>query len=710
MYVRKRELSTTDPAYVRWTQWIFLQLFKHGLAYQSEASVNWCPELGTVLANEEVINGLSERGNHKVIRQPLRQWMLKITAFADVLNADLATLQWPEGTRSAQYQWIGKSHGVTVQFPLLIPDGVAPKSIDVFTTRLDTLYGVTYLGLAPEYSGLKEIVTPEQAAAVDAYVQEVQSKSDVDRSTSPKSGAFTGAYAMHPLTGEKIPIWVADYVLGEYGTGAVMGVPAHDQRDFDFATVTGIDVKQVVFPFDSKESALPYIGEGVLGNCSAELIGRKSTECKNDILEKLKFMGLGHVKVAYRLRDWIFSRQRYWGEPIPIYYPIKMKSHHTDPRDPDAEYEIQYDQPIPVPEDELPVQLPNMSNFASANDPQGCLAGAIHWRFFQKNGEWFARETNTMPQWAGSCWYYLRFADPTCSDKLLSDETQAWLPVDLYIGGQEHAVLHLLYARFWHKFLHQIGAIKSPEPFTKLVHQGVITGENGEKMSKSLGNVVNPDDVVEKYGADALRLYEMFMGPIEAMKPWQISQIKGVVRFRERVYQLMLREVSHDLPRVVENEMNKTIVKVTADMENLSFNTAISQLMIFSNYLVTCTGPLPKKALETLTLLLAPIAPHVAEECWELLGHKNSLARHPWPVPTRPIDEEPELVKYVVSIDGKKRALMEVSKSTSRSDAIAQAMKLHEIAPKIESERIKDVIYVANRVINIVTERNITTK
>ena len=487
-YDWEKEVATTDIGYVKWTQWIFLQLFKKGLAKQSEVSVNWCPKLGTVLANEEVIDGLSERGDHPVIRLPLRQWVLKITEYADRLEKGLEGLDWPAGTMTAQEQWIGKSEGTEIMFDV---KGMENEKVTVFTTRADTLFGVTYVTLAPEHPLVSQITTPEQKDEVDAYVTATASRSDLDRSSNKeKTGVFTGGYAIHPFTKEEIPIWIGDYVLGSYGTGAVMAVPAHDERDFEFASKFGLDVKWVVEPKKegeevSKEEA--YTQHGVSAN-SGEFDGMKTEKAKKAITSKLAEMGAGGSKITYKLRDWVFSRQRYWGEPIPIYFPVEfpegVDASAADPKQDDCEHTIRFDTPIPVDEADLPLKLPEMDNFLPGDDPAGCLARAKDWRYFQKDGQWFARETNTMPQWAGSCWYYFRFLDPKNDQAAFSPELdEDWMPVDLYVGGAEHAVLHLLYARFWHQVLYDLGYTKHPEPFQKLIHQGMILGSDGEKVS-----------------------------------------------------------------------------------------------------------------------------------------------------------------------------------------------------------------------------------
>ena len=699
-YDWSRELSTTDDDYVRWTQWIFLQLYKAGLAEQSEVSVNWCPALGTVLSNEEVIDGLSERGNHPVIRQPLRQWVFKITKYADKLEAGLEGMDWPEGTLVAQKRWIGRSSGASIKFKIEGSD----KEVEVFTTRADTLMGVTYVVLAPELDLVKQITTPDHAAAVNEYVQRTASKSDLERTSTGKdrgkTGVPLGAVAIHPLSGERIPVWAADYVLAGYGTGAVMAVPAHDERDFEFAAVHGLQVKQVVFAADGSEVSLPFTQEGVLRN-SGSFDGLSSTDARKTVTEALSSIGAGGERVTYKLRDWVFSRQRYWGEPIPIYFPVTVEGGGDPRQDP---HTIHFDQPIPVDESELPLRLPEMVDFQPGDDPAGCLARAKDWRFFNRDGRWFARETNTMPQWAGSCWYYLRFTDPKNSEQIFGSEGASWLPVDLYVGGQEHAVLHLLYARFWHKVLHDLGILDHSEPFLKLVHQGMILGSDGEKMSKSRGNVINPDDVVREHGADALRLYEMFMGPLEATKPWQTSQLQGVVRFRDRVYGLVNGAVSEDpVEGTLLREMHKTIKKVTADIASMNFNTAISCLMIFTNTLTSLKGPVPREALRTLVHLLSPFAPHLAEECWMQLGFANDkgITYEPWPRFEEELCVDTTAV-IAVQINGKVRAKIEMEKDLPESEAISLALQQQGVTKFTEGKAIKKTIYVPGRILNLV--------
>jgi len=715
-----REVATTDEDYTRWTQWIFLQLFSKGLAQQSEVLVNWCPALGTVLANEEVIDGLSERGSHPVKRIPLRQWVLKITEYADELAAGLEDVQWPEGTKQAQKQWIGRSVGASVDFAA--GDG---EKISVFTTRPDTLMGVSYVVLAPEHPLVQKLTTEDHQAAVEAYVEAAASKSDMDRTanTKTKSGVFTGSVAVHPLTGEEVPVWVADYVLGGYGTGAVMAVPAHDERDFEFAKAFDLPIRVVVNP-STDGGAAPeavdleeaFSGQGVAVNSGEGLDGLATADMHQAVLQKLEEAGAGGAQVTYKLRDWVFSRQRYWGEPIPIYFPVEMEDTSGDPRNGDA-HEILFDQPIPVADEDLPLRLPEMDRFEPGDDPQGCLARAVDWRYFEKDGKWFARETNTMPQWAGSCWYYMRFADPKNKDFAIGPKAdEAWLPVDLYVGGQEHAVLHLLYARFWHMVLHELGYTQHPEPFQKLVHQGMILGSDGEKMSKSRGNVVNPDDIVRDYGADALRLYEMFMGPLEATKPWQTSQVTGVVRFRDRVYALCKRfaeareggEEEAAMDRDTERAMHKCIKKVTEDVDALSFNTAISAMMVLSNTLASlkpAEAPVPKEALKNLVLLLAPFAPHVAEECWQLLGAESgtTLTYEAWPQFSEELCKD-DTVTMAVQVNGKVRGTIDLAVDADEAAALEAAYAQEKVTKFTEGKEIKKVIYRPGKILNIVAK------
>jgi len=704
-----REIATTDVEYVKWTQWIFLQLYKTGLAEQSSVSVNWCPALGTVLANEEVINGLSERGDHPVTRLPLRQWVLKITDYADRLEAGLDGLDWPSGTLTSQQQWIGKSEGCNIEFDV---DGLDGEKITVFTTRADTLMGVTYVTLAPEHPLVSSVASPEQKDEVDAYVEATSSRSDLDRTAAKeKTGVFTGGYAIHPITGDKVPIWVGDYVLGSYGTGAVMAVPAHDERDFEFAAKYDLDIKWVVKPKKGEASTdEAFTTNGVAVN-SGEFDGMTTTTCKKEVTKKLESIEKGGAKITYKLRDWVFSRQRYWGEPIPIYFPVDfpegVNPEEADPKEDGCEHTIRFDQPIPVDEADLPLKLPEMEDFAPGDDPAGCLARAKDWRYFQKDGKWFARETNTMPQWAGSCWYYFRFLDPKNSEAAFSPKLdEDWMPVDLYVGGSEHAVLHLLYARFWHQVLFDLGYTKHAEPFQKLVHQGMILGSDGEKMSKSRGNVVNPDDIVDKQGADALRLYEMFMGPLEAVKPWQTEQVAGVVRFQNKLYNVVksasekgCTEMSEETTKI----LHKTMKKVTEDIDSMSFNTAISAMMVLTNHLQTLKENVPVEAAEKLALMVSPFAPHLGEECWSILGNEDSLAYHEW------IEYDEELcvdntIKMGVQVNGKVRGEIEIPKDADQDLAMEEAKKQSRVSAQLEGKDIKKIIFVPGRILNIVAK------
>ena len=699
-YDWSREIDTTDPGYVRFTQWIFLVLFRRGLAFQSEIPVNWCEELGTVLANEEVIDGKSERGSYPVVRLPLRQWQLRITAYADRLAGDFEGLDWPD-TKQKQINWIGRSEGTEIDFGVEGHDG----RLRVFTTRPDTLYGCTYMVLAPEHPLVGKLATPAQRALVAKYVEETSRKSEFDRTelTKVKTGVDTGAFAIHPLTGARLPIWIADYVLASYGTGAVMAVPAHDERDFEFAKRYHLPVVEVITSDGKTHDDLPaaYTGEGLTVH-SGPFSGIPSSEAKAKITDRLIEQGRGERKVNYKLRDWVFSRQRYWGEPIPIYFPVDVEDPKGDPRRGDA-HTIRYEEPIAVDDGDLPVLLPDLADFKPSGDPAGPLARATDWRFFQKNGRWYARETNTMPQWAGSCWYYLRFLDPRNRDRLFDPKTyDDWMPVDLYIGGSEHGVLHLLYARFWHKVLFDEGVVKDREPFMKLVHQGTILGEDNQKMAKQRGNVINPDDVVREHGADALRLYEMFMGPLEQVKPWQMSGIQGVRRFLDRAHAVATRELGGSIDKETRKLVHKTIRKVTSDIENLRFNTAVSAMMILTRELADKT-PVPREGVEALVLLLSPFAPHLGEELWQRLGHATSLAYEPWPA----YDEElcrDELVEIAVQVKGRVRGRIRVAPDAPEDEARRLAEGEENVKQHIAGRTIKKFVYVPGKIVNFIVE------
>jgi leucyl-tRNA synthetase len=682
-----REINTTDPNYYKWTQWIFLKLYERGLAYIDEVPVNWCPALGTVLANEEVINGRSERGGHPVERRPMKQWMLRITAYADRLLEDLEELDWPESIKEMQRNWIGRSEGAEITFRI---DG-HDETFTVFTTRPDTLFGATYAVLAPEHKLVDIITTSEQKEAVDAYREVVKRKSDLERTdlAKEKTGVFTGAYAINPASGEKMPIWIADYVLISYGTGAIMAVPAHDQRDYEFAKTYGLPIKQVVAGGDLSKEA--YAGDGEHIN-SGFLNGLNKEQAIQAMIQWLEEQGYGQKKVTYRLRDWLFSRQRYWGEPIPII-------HWEDGT------------MTTIPESELPLVLPKTDEIRPSGTGESPLANIKDWVEVvdKETGKRGRRETNTMPQWAGSCWYYLRFIDPHNPEQLADPEKlKEWLPVDLYVGGAEHAVLHLLYARFWHKFLYDLGVVPTKEPFQKLFNQGMILGENNEKMSKSKGNVVNPDDIVENYGADTLRLYEMFMGPLEASIAWSTSGLDGARRFLDRVWRLFVTDDGQLNPRIqdhaksnsLERVYHQTVKKVTEDYEQLRFNTAISQLMVFINEAYK-TEYLPKAFMEGFVKLIYPITPHIGEELWEKLGHTNTITYEPWPEydETKLTQDE---IEIAIQINGKLKTRTNIPANADKDQMEQIALQLPEIQEQLEGKQIKKIISVPGRLVNIV--------
>lgn len=680
-----REINTTDPGYYKWTQWIFLQLYKKGLAYVDEVPVNWCPALGTVLANEEVIDGKSERGGHPVERRPMKQWMLKITAYADRLLEDLEELDWPESIKDMQRNWIGRSEGAEVTFGI---EG-HEETFTVFTTRPDTLFGATYAVLAPEHPFVEKITTADQKEAVERYLDQVKSKSDLERTdlAKDKTGVFTGAHAINPVNGEKMPIWIADYVLMSYGTGAIMAVPAHDERDYEFAKKFELPIKEVVAGGDVDKEA--YTGDGEHVN-SDFLNGLNKEEAIEKMIQWLEEKGIGTKKVTYRLRDWLFSRQRYWGEPIPII-------HWEDGT------------MSTVPEEELPLVLPETTEIKPSGTGESPLANIDDWVNVvdPETGKKGRRETNTMPQWAGSCWYYLRFIDPN-NDEALADpeKLKQWLPVDIYIGGAEHAVLHLLYARFWHKVLYDLGVVPTKEPFQKLYNQGMILGENNEKMSKSKGNVVNPDEIVESHGADTLRLYEMFMGPLDASIAWSTTGLDGARRFLDRIWRLLVQENEELSDKITDsgNELEKvyhqTVKKVTEDYGNLHFNTAISQMMVFINEAYKAET-LPKEYVEGFVKLLAPIAPHLAEELWEKLGHEGSISYEAWPTfdETKLVDDE---VEIVIQVNGKVKAKLMISKEATKEEMEQIAMNEEKVQEQINGKTVRKVIAVPGKLVNIV--------
>ena len=743
-YDWQREINTTDPDYYKWTQWIFLQLYEKGLAYQSEEPVWWCEELGTVLANEEVIDGKSERGGYPCERVPMRQWVLKITEYADRLLEGLEDLDWPESTKEMQRNWIGRSEGANVHFDLVGVD----DALEVYTTRPDTLFGATYMVLAPEHELLDEITTDEHREDVDEYCRQALRKSERKRQQQgDKTGVFTGGHAVNPVNGEEIPIWVADYVLVSYGTGAIMAVPAHDERDYAFANKYDLPIREVVEGGDIDEEA--YTGDGPhvhSANEAVSLNGLYNEEAKEAITEWLDEEEKGERTVNYQLQDWLFSRQRYWGEPFPIVFT-------EDGED------------KPVPEEELPVTLPDIDTFQPSGTPEGPLATIEDWRETTdpETGEPVTRETNTMPQWAGSCWYYLRFIDPDNDEQLVDPEKEKyWMPVDLYVGGSEHAVLHLLYARFWHKVLYDAGVVSTKEPFQTLVHQGMILGETeytayrddagdfvsaeqvdddadltpmpvddgdvekdgdvfvladrpevqvdarSHKMSKSRGNVINPDDVVDEYGADTLRLYEMFMGPLEQDKPWSTDDMEGVHRFLNRIWRLVVDAdssglaVSDEEPdREQLRTLHRTIKKVTEDIEARDFNTAIAAMMEFVNA-ANKWDALPRQVGTPFVLLLSPFAPHLAEELWARLGHDQSLAHTDWPA----YDDElirREVVEMPVQVDGTVRATIEVAADAEEAEVIAAAKEAENVARHLDDEDLQREIYVPGQIVNFVT-------
>ncbi len=725
-YDWEREVNTTDPAYFKWTQWIFLQLYGSWfnmttnraeplstypgedadsvrLAYVSEAPVNWCPALGTVLANEEVIDGKSEVGGHPVERRPMQQWMLRITAYAQRLIEELDGLDWPESIKVHQRNWIGRSEGANVKFHI----ADTSTSIEVFTTRPDTLYGSTYMVLAPEHPLVEQITAPEQHKAVAAYRASVASKSDLERTdlAKDKSGVWTGAHAVNPVSGESVPVWIADYVMMGYGTGAIMAVPAHDERDWEFAKKFALPIREVV-------ASEPRIGLGTKSACDAEplecfagegyavnsgpLDGLSTAEAKAEIATRLEAHGFGKKTVTYKLRDWLFSRQRYWGEPFPI---VWEGGKHR-----------------PLSTSELPVIPPELADFKPTGTPEGPLTKALDWVRYSETA---SRETNTMPQWAGSCWYYLRYMDAKNPERFVGEDAERyWMNggkpggVDLYVGGTEHAVLHLLYARFWHKVLFDLGHVSTPEPFQKLVNQGLILGEDGVKMSKSRGNVVNPDDVITEYSADSLRLYEMFMGPLEATKPWSMSGVEGVFRFLARVWRLAMEENQagewvlspslQDVPmtKAIAKVVHATIKKVTGDIEALSFNTAISQMMICTKEL-TAAQTRPLAAVRLLLQVLTPFAPHLAEELWARLGGTTLLADTTWPSydPAFLVEDE---IEMPVQVNGKLREVIVVAKTATNEEIEDIAKAAPKVAESLAGKTVKKLIIVPGRLVNIV--------
>jgi leucyl-tRNA synthetase len=724
-----REVDTTDPNYYKWTQWIFLRMFNsyfdekeqkakpieelaipaglsdaekrkyiddHRLAYEAEMPVNWCPALGTVLANEEVVGGVSERGGHPVIRKLMRQWLLRITEYAERLLEDLAEVDWPESIKEMQRNWIGKSIGAEVDFKV---DGF-DETIRVFTTRPDTLFGATYMVLAPEHPLVDVITTKDKKDAAKKYREEATRKSDLDRTdlAKEKTGVFTCAFATNPVNDQKIPIWISDYVLISYGTGAIMAVPAHDDRDFEFAKKFNLAIIQVVEPEDPeqtklvKEGKLCFTGDGTAIN-SGQYTGLKTPDFKERITNSLEQKGLGKKAINYKLRDWLFSRQRYWGEPIPLVHCDKCGI-------------------VSLPESALPLVLPQMRDYTPPATGEPPLAKATEWlkTTCPKCGGPAKRETNTMPQWAGSCWYYLRYIDPNNTNRCCdSTKEKYWMPVDIYIGGAEHAVLHLLYSRFWHKFLFDLGFVSTKEPFKKLINQGMILGEDGQKMSKSRGNVVNPDKVVAGYGADSMRLYEMFMGPLEAVKPWSMQGVEGVYRFLQRVWRLIVDEETGNLNSSVKEAqpdeattrlLHQTIKKVGGDVETFNFNTAISAMMILVNHLIKQAVVL-KAVVEQFVLILSPFAPHIAEELWQKLGHNETLAYENWPKFDAELVKEAE-IELAIQVNGKIKDRIVVSANADDEQIKQKALSCEKVVAALAGKQPKKVIVIKSRLVNIV--------
>ncbi|MCP0887015.1 leucine--tRNA ligase [Ligilactobacillus sp. WILCCON 0076] len=681
-----REINTTDPSYYKWTQWIFEQLYKRGLAYEAKIPVNWSPDLGTVVANEEVIDGKTERGGFPVIRKPMRQWVLKITAYADRLIDDLDDLDWPEAIKEQQRNWIGRSIGASIKFAV---DGFENVGIEVFSTRPDTIFGASCLILAPEHELVKKLTTDDQRENVEAYIKEVSHKSDLERTDleKNKTGVFTGSYVINPVNGAKVQIWIADYVLASYGTGAIMVVPAHDERDYEFAKKFDLPIIPVIEGGDIAQEA--YIGDGKHIN-SGFLNGLGKKDAIEKIISWLEERQIGNKKINYRLRDWTFSRQRYWGEPIPVI--------HWE----DGETTL-------VPENELPLRLPVATDIKPSGTGESPLANLDDWmNVVDENGRKGKRETNTMPQWAGSSWYFLRYIDPHNHEKIAdAEKLEKWMPVDLYVGGAEHAVLHLLYARFWHKFLYDIGVVPTKEPFQKLVNQGMILGNNHEKMSKSKGNVVNPDDIVEKYGADTLRLYEMFMGPLDASIAWSEDGLNGANKFINRVWNLIIDEDNKLRDRIttindgkLDRVYNQTVKKVTEDYTTLHFNTAISQMMIFVNECYK-TDAIPFEYIENFVKMLSPLTPHLAEELWMKLGNVGSITYAKWPSYDKNKLVE-NVIEIVVQVNGKVRQHLQVEKGTSKEKLEKLALNDEKIKSELKGKTINKVIAVPNKLVSIV--------
>ena len=686
-----REINTTDPNYYKWTQWIFLQLYKKGLAYQDEVPVNWCPELGTVLANEEVINGKSERGGYPVVRKPMRQWVFRITDYAESLLAGLDDVDWPENVKELQRNWIGRSEGANVIFELPSIN----QEITAFTTRPDTLFGATYMVLAPEHPLVEKLTVTKVKNEVEKYVSDTAGKSDFDRGelAKEKTGVFLGSYAINPMTNEKIPIWISDYVLMSYGTGAIMAVPGHDQRDYEFAKKFNLPIIQVVSGADIDTAAFTEIEKGKMMNSSTKdgsftINGLSVSEAIKKTISYLENMKKGEQAVEYKLRDWLFSRQRYWGEPLPIIH--KDGKHKA------------------ISEDELPLLLPEVEKYEPSKTGQSPLSNLKGWvnTTDPETGEAITRETNTMPQWAGSCWYYLRFLDPNNENKPWDkDVEQYWMPVDLYVGGVEHAVLHLLYSRFWHHVLHDLGLVSTREPYKKLYNQGMIQGEDGQKMSKSRGNVINPDDVISEYGADSMRLYEMFMGPLDKSKPWSTKGLQGCSRFTDRIWRIFNQtdKLTDDPPNEeTVRLMHQTIEKVTDDLENMHFNTAISQMMIFSNHLQSL-DTINNKTVKTFLLLLNPFVPHMAEELNEQMQAFESLSYEMWPAHNAELAKS-DLITIAIQVNGKLRGNIQVSSEIDNKTLKNEAENVEGVKKHLKGKDIIKKIVIPGRVVNFVVK------
>ena len=695
-YDWSREINTTDPNYYKWTQWIFMQLYNKGLAYEQEVAVNWCPELKAVLANEEVVNGKSDIGGHPVVRLPMRQWILKITDYAESLLDGLDDLDWPENIKELQKNWIGKSEGVELGFDI---DG-HNDTINVYTTRPDTLFGASYMVLAPEHTLIHSIVTDEQRSKVEAYIEETKKKSDFDRTevNKDKTGVFTGSYAINPFSKEKIEIWIADYVLISYGTGAIMAVPGHDERDWEFASKYNLPIVEVVEGGDVSKAAYTAKGNAKIINSSNDkTLSMDGLSVDQAIKEAILFIeknSIGKATVNYKLRDWLFSRQRYWGEPFPLIHK-------------DDSVEL-------IQEKDLPVMLPEVENYKPSDDGKSPLSLVKNWvEVKDESGNIIGlRETNTMPQWAGSCWYFLRFTDPNNTNEAWSKERENyWMPVDLYIGGQEHAVLHLLYARFWHHVLYDLDLVSTKEPFKKLYNQGMILGDDGTKMSKSRGNVINPEEIMDEYGSDSMRLYEMFMGPLNKSKPWSTKGLQGCYRFVNKLWSIIVDENGNLSSKIVDNDEedkdtlflhHQTIKKLGEDIENLHFNTAVSQLMIYCNHLQKCST-VSKKLIEELVIILSPFVPHLSEEFWSLLGHSETITYQPWPQFDEGLIQLDE-VTIAVQVNGKLRANINIAKDSDEKDVISEAMSLENVEKFTSEGNVVKTIYIPNRLLNFVVK------